>query len=324
MASGGPDLQKRLLTLAIASALAHTSVGAAFAQSPELYDSYFFSSNNQVLKTKGAATIKGSPGTVIEDTGNNFRLVRGSALIKTANSPLSIDCGNGLTVVQAQSVSSVQLEEEPLNNSSVTSNNLSTSSNSKPIVIIGDCYGLQSIGRDNAVSMAEGKDFFFPDRDLVIQTPLGSIHSKAKSRFLVKCTPGEVRILCCSGNGLTFHHANKYRRIRPSQEFAIFDHRPAQFEVLPRDGIGRKEITMHDIDGSAMTATSNNFSVVSLLKSPMYLGAWQRKSAFDKRATKGILKTAAAHAAASPNFDDYYRAPRFNDKAIAPSAGLRN
>ncbi|QQR57832.1 MAG: hypothetical protein IPG59_23145 [Candidatus Melainabacteria bacterium] len=310
--------------MAIASALAQIGVGAVFAQSTELYDSYFFSSNNQVLKTKGAATITGSAGTVIEDTGNNFRLVRGSALIKTANSPVSIDCGNGVSVVPTQSLSSVQLEEEPLNNSGVTANNLNSSSQSKPLMIIGDCYGLQSVGRNNEVSLAEGKDFFFPDRDLTIQTPLGSIHSKAGSRFLVKCTPGEVRILCCSGNGLTFHHANKYRRIRPSQEFAVFDHRPAQFEVLPRDGIGRKEVTMHDIDGNSMTATSNSFSVVSLLISPMYLGAWQRKSAFDKRATKGILKTAAAHAAVSPSFDDFYRAPRFNEKAIAPNAGLRN
>lgn len=321
MASGGePYLQITFLKVAIAAALIQSCVSADSAQAYELFDSYFYTSNNQTLTTREKASIKGTAGSVIEDRVDSYKLVRGSASIKTANRSLSLDCGNGITVIPANSNSNIQLDEPAFSIPTSSSDD----SASKPLVIIGDCYGLQSVGRNNEVSLAEGKDFFFPDRDLTIQTPLGSIHSKAGSRFLVKCTPGEVRILCCSGNGLIFHHANKYRRIRPSQEFAVFDHRPAQFEVLPRDGIGRKEVTMHDIDGSSMTATSNSFSVVSLLKSPMYLGAWQRKSAFDKRATKGILKTAAAHAAVSPSFDDFYRAPRFNDKAIAPNAGLRN
>lgn len=84
----------------------------------------------------------------------NFTTPIFSALIRTTGSPLSIDCSNGITVVPAQSVSNVQLDEEPLNSQTRSSSN----SFSKPLVIIGDCYGLQPIGRYNAVSITEDKE----------------------------------------------------------------------------------------------------------------------------------------------------------------------
>lgn len=317
-------------TLVFAAALAQISAASVAAQTTststkpqELYDTYFFSSSNQTFKARGAA-ITCSPGALLEDNGDSYRLLKGIATIKTAQNPISIDLGDGIKQVPANSTQTLQAIVSA--GSSQQSVALSPLHNQgeNPLFVVGDCFGLQSLGKQHAISMAQGMVLFCPQNDLTIHLPLGEIRSKAGSKFLVKCDAAEVRVLCCSGNGLTYHYANKFRHIRPSQEFAVFDHRPFQTEVLPSDGIGRKDITMHDIDGQTMTAASNNFSVVSLLKSPNYLGSWQRKSSLDKQLTKSIIKTAAVQAAAAPSIQDFYRSPRLQDKAISPAASFRN
>lgn len=316
-------------TLSIVAVLAQLSVTnfhaqPVAAQTIELYDTYFFSSSNQTLKTRGAASISCNPGAFIEDKGVSYRLLKGVATIKTTSSPISIDVGDGIKQIPANSTETLQaIESAKPDQPNVALRPLSNQGEN-PLFVVGDCYGLQSLGKQHAISMAHGMVLFCPQNDLIIHLPLGEIRSKAGNKFLVKCDASEVRILCCSGSGLTFHQANKFRRIRPSQEFAVFDHRPFQTEVLPSDGIGRKDVTMHDIDGQSMTAASNSFSVVSLLKSPSYLGSWQRKSSVDKKLTKSIIKTAAVHAAAAPSFQDFYRSPRLHDKAISPAASFRN
>ncbi|MCW5823158.1 MAG: hypothetical protein KIT34_10165 [Cyanobacteria bacterium TGS_CYA1] len=321
-------MRKTLKPLVFAAALAQIFASSGFAETSsqkpqELYDTYFFSSSNQTLKARGAA-ISGSPGALLEDTGDSYRLLKGIATIKTAQSPISIDLGKGVKQVPANSTQTLQAIDSTGANQQSAAPPPLHNQGGNPLFIVGDCLGLQSLGKQHAISMAQGMVLFCPQNDLTIHLPLGEIRSNTGSKFLVKCDASEVRILCCSGNGLTYHYANKFRHIRPSQEFAVFDHRPFQAEVLPSDGIGRKDITMHDIDGQTMTAASNSFSVVSLLKSPNYLGSWQRKSSLDKRLTKSIIKTAAVHAAAAPSVQDFYRSPRLQDKAISPSASFRN
>lgn len=318
-------MRKIIQTLIFLVILTQLSVANVYAQSIELFDTYFFSSSNQTLKTKSSAYISCSPGSILEDRGNSYRLIKGIATVKTGTSSLSVDCGDTTRHIAPNTFETVQaIESDKTESPSNVSLHPLHNQGANPLFIVGDCNGLQSLGKEHAISMAQGMVLFCPQNDLLIHLPLGQIHSKAGNKFLVKCTGNEIRILCCSGNGLTYHQGNKFRRIRPSQEFSIYDHRPFQSEVLPADGIGRKDVTMHDIDGQSMTAASNNFSVVSLLKSPNYLGSWQRKSARDKQLTKSIIKTAAAQAAGSPSFQDFYRSPRVQDKAISPSASFRN
>lgn len=322
---GGTSLRKIIKTLILVVVLTQLSVVNAYAQPIELFDTYFFSSSSQTLKARDAVTISCCSGSILEDRGDSYRLLKGIATIRTGISPISIDLGDKTRQIAANSLETVAALESNKNESTagLALRPLHNQGES-PLFVVGDCNGLQSLGKEHAISMAEGMVLFCPQNDLLIHLPLGQIHSKAGNKFLVKCTGNEIRILCCSGNGLTYHQGHKFRRIPPSQEFSIYDHRPFQAEVLPADGIGRKDVTMHDIDGQSMTAASTNFSVVSLLKSPSYLGGWQRKSARDKQLTKSIIKTAAAQAAASPSFQDFYRSPRVQDKAISPSASFRN
>ncbi len=150
---------------------------------------------------------------------------------------------------------------------------------------------------------------------------MGLLSAKANSQFFVISNENSLRVLCCRGNEVIYHFGSKFRRIGPSQEFAVFDHRPFQWEVLPPDGIGRKQITLHDLAKNNATASSARFSLVTMLTSPQYLGGWGRTSSTDKRLEAAMIKTAAVHAAAGASFENFYKAPSVMDKTINSSSG---
>lgn len=162
----------------------------------------------------------------------------------------------------------------------------------------------------DSISISSGQIFLSPTRDLNVITPFGAIRAKANSRFFLSLNDGAstARILNCCSSEITVQSGKKFRRILPSQEFCLFDHRPTQEEVLPADGLGRKEVTMHDVDGQR-TAATNTFLIVSMLASPYFLGEWKRDSALDKKITSGLLKSAAAFDTVQPRAEEFYITP---------------
>ncbi len=164
--------------------------------------------------------------------------------------------------------------------------------------------------QEDCISISSGQVFFSPVRALKIVTPAGVIRTKANSRFFLSLSEGAgvARILNCSAGEISFESGKKFRRISAFEEFGLFDHRPTKEEVLPVDGLGRKEVSMHDVDG-VRTASTNAFLLVSMLASPYFLGEWKRDSVVDKKITADLLKSAAAFDSVHPGSEEFYIAP---------------
>ncbi len=283
-----------------------------------LFDTYFFSGDGQSLR-KGQAEINASAGTTLEDRGDLFKLYSGQIYIATKNKAVKIDTGAATFSVPPSSVATVAYQDQFLSTSKSSSG--FGSDNGAPIFIVGHSPGLLPTAQSNVVSLSHGRIFFSTDRDINIQTPMGLLKAKANSQFYVTSSENELRVLFCRGKELLYHFGSKYRRIGPSQEFAVFDHRPFQWEVLPIDGLGRKQVTLHDLAKNNVTACSASFSLVTMLKSPQYLGGWGRTSGTDKRLEAAMIKTAAVHAAVGASFEDFYKAPSVLDKTINSNSG---
>lgn len=173
-----------------------------------------------------------------------------------------------------------------------------------------DSAGESSGKQEDCISITSGQVFFSPVRALKVVTPAGVLRAKANSRFFLSLAEGAgvARILNCSAGEISFESGKKFRRMSAFEEFCLFDHRPTKEEVLPGDGLGRKEVSMHDVDG-VRTASTNTFLLVSMLASPYFLGEWKRDSAVDKKVTADLLKSAAAFDSVHPGSEEFYIAP---------------
>lgn len=179
---------------------------------------------------------------------------------------------------------------------------------SRPIFYVGE--GALSQDSSGAIVLKSGSVFICPPKDIDILTSLGVVKAKAHSRFFLVLAQdaSSLSLLNCSSHEIVFFSGKKYRHIKPFEEFRFYDHRPTRQEVLPADGLARKEVVLHDIDGQS-TAATNSFLLTSMLASPYYLGNWQRDSAFDKKLLKALLKSQAALDSASPSAEQFYVSP---------------
>lgn len=189
-----------------------------------------------------------------------------------------------------------------------------------PILIIGSALPV-SQDRENgsdSIALANGQLFMQAPRSLHIATPLGVLKSSPDSRFFLTLNENSLRILNCSSKELKLEANGKFRRITPFEEFALYNHRPAQEEVLPPDGLGRKEVSLHDVDGTT-TASTCSFLIPTMLVSPYFLGAWPRESALDKRLVSTMLKSAAVFDSVHPSNEQFYVSPDVLNKNLQPN-----
>lgn len=312
----------RLGILVLSILVSSGCLSGAQAQTPDiqgktqpapLFDTYFFSSDGQKY-SRGSVQISAIAGSTVEDRGDSFKIYSGEIYISTGGNGTSIDTGAATFAVSPDSVAYIKHNDQYL--SSGKSNATITKSDSQPLLIVGHSDNLLATAQSDTVSLAQGSIFFAPDRDIKIQTPMGLLNAKANSLFFVTASEHSLRVQFCKGKTMTYNFGSKYRRINPSQEFAVFDHRPFEWEVLPPDGLGRKQVTLHDLNKDNHTACSCTFSLITLLRSPSYLGGWGRKSGTDKKLVGGMIKTAAVYAAANPSYDNFYQAQTLVDKKL--------
>lgn len=193
---------------------------------------------------------------------------------------------------------------------------LKLESKKAPIFFIGNAefnqipFANESQTTHDTISVSSGQIFLNSKRALQVITPAGVVTAQANTRFFLYLTQGAgtARVLNCSSNELKVHAGKKFRRVLPSEEFCLFDHRPTQQEVLPADGLGRKEVVMHEVEGQK-TAATNTFLIVSLLASPYFLGDWKPASSLDKKILAAMLKSAAAFDSVHASSEDFYIAP---------------
>ncbi len=308
----------------------------------ELFDEYFFTSDGECLNASANAIVTGSRGALVEQRSKgNLNVISGTLSISTKGSPVTVTAATYKISIPAFSTITVRSGNEGCSVSANSTSNgtsigivdsasfsanlaagdafpqgeapiapiIAQTPSRPPLFVVGNRMLIQPDETAGTIALASGQILMCPTRDLKIKTPLGSITAPAQSRFLISVSEGVVRIYNCRGQEMRFAFENKYRRIPVAEEFSVFDHRPTQDEVLPVDGIGRKEITLHDIDGKQITAATTTFSVLSLLTSPKFLGDWRRRSAFDKKIERGFLKAAAALSASTPNNENFYQTP---------------
>lgn len=304
--------------------------------SSELFDTYFFLTNDDsITGVSNQAKITGKSGAVVEVRGDSYRIDRGVVTVSSKRTPLNVVFDvvslivppNSTVTIKLDSESAVVTANQIANNGSLTltangrSATLSSgqtvpesaspltacSSNSasKPMLVIGRDVACELTERDNTLSVTNGRMFFCPPRDIKIETPMGLVTAQAQSQFYLISSEGFLRLMCCRGHNLRYNYKSKFRRVGVAEEFSVWDHRPMELEVVPPDGIGRKDVAMIDMDGKQLTAAKSVFSVVSLLKSPSYLADWKRRSSLDRKLENGMLRTAAAFAAAVPSSTNF-------------------
>lgn len=271
----------------------------------EIYDEYFFTSDGESVSIKSNTVITGTRGTLIELKNNtDINVLSGTATIATKGSPLKVLAGTNKVSMPVSSTITIQSTGEQLNspvNAQVPV--------MRPLFVVGGSSRVLAGETADSIMLESGQILICPNRNLKVRTPLGTISAPAQSRFLMSVMPGVVRIYNCQSKEMKFYFEDKFRRISIAEEFSVFDHRPTQEEVLPNDGVARKEITLHDLDGKQVTAATTTFSVLSILTSPHLLRSWKRRSSYDKKLEHGFLKAAAAHSATSNSGESFYQAP---------------
>lgn len=271
----------------------------------EIYDEYFFTSDGEAVSIKGSTLITGTRGALIELKNNaDVKVISGTVTITTKGNSLNAIAGANKVFIPAATTMTIQSSGGQQN--SAVAQQVPTKT---PVFLVGADIQVQPAETEDTISLEAGQALFCPNRSLKIKTPLGMVSAPAQSRFLISVIPGVVRIYNFQSKEMKFAFENKFRRISIAEEFSVFDHRPTQEEVLPNDGIGRKEITLHDLDGRQVTAATTTFSVLSLLTSPQFLKSWKRRSSYDKKLEHGFLKAAAAHSATSSNSESFYQSP---------------
>lgn len=308
-------------------------------QAAELLDRYFFTGDNQGLVAGSNARISGLAGSILELGANgSANLLSGTFTVRTSSQSANLRAGayeisippsscvtvrnnNGVVVSSNESgtdtgiISSGSVIGRLRSGETYPSGEaqlkpvLTHGGMKDPLFAVGDGELHLSGNSEASLALMSGELFFCPSRSLKIETPLGQVVAGPRTSFLVSVAPGAVRVFNCRSGSLKFHSESKFRNISHAEEFCVFDHRPTKEEVLPSDGIGRKEVTLHDLDKQKVTASTNAFSVVSLLTSPNFLGDWKRTSAFAKKLETNLIKSAAAYGGANPGSESFYRTP---------------
>ena len=336
-----PSLKTNSCVIAPLAAMLAVMVSSVPGQTAELLDRRFFTSDRQGLVTANNARITGKSGTSLElNNDGSVNVLSGTCTISTRSQAQNMRAGtleisippsskvtirnhNGTTVSTNESSSDnttgissggsqigklhsgeTYPQGEALLTPIVARGSLKT-----PLFSVGNGELQLSQNSDDTVSLVAGEQFFLPSRALIITTPLGQVVAGAHSAFLVSVSAGSVRVFNCRSGPVKFNKDQKFRKILNAEEFCVFDHRPTKEEILPVDGIGRKEITLHDLDNERTTASTNIFSVISLLTSPNYLGDWKRTSEPAKKLESSVIKSTAAYGGANPNSEAFYRTP---------------
>lgn len=338
---GKPRPIGSLIACHVAQLVATLAIGSSFfcasGNASELIDRYFFTGDNQGLLAGDNARISGQSGSSLElGADGNANLLSGTFTINTSSHSANVRAGAYVISIPPSSRVTVRNNNALVVSANVCGSGIGITSGGSVVrrLLAGETYppgeaqlrpihrGLKdplfSVGNgelhlsgnsDGSLSIMSGELLFCPSSTLKIETPLGQVIAGPQTSFLISVSPGTVRVFNCRSGSLKFNSDHKFRNIQYAEEFCVFDHRPTQEEVLPPDGIGRKEITLHDLDQVKTTASTNTFSVVSLLTSRNFLGDWKRTSAFAKRLEANLIKSAAAYGGANPGSESFYRTP---------------
>ncbi len=153
-----------------------------------------------------------------------------------------------------------------------------------------------SVTATGAIDLRSGAIFLSPHNSTRIQTDLGEIAIKKNAVSFVEFDGGCLRAKALSGPGHVSVHVGKQSfELTPGQEAQILNHmRPSRFEVMPTDGVARRELTAYKTDNGKCIVLGD-FSITSLLNTASQLKALRNSDQPDNlRLYNRIIKTAAA------------------------------
>ncbi len=134
-----------------------------------------------------------------------------------------------------------------------------------------------------------------PDDDMELDGSFGKIRIKKGALVAIESNDNSVRIKACSGpTHVHVEIAGRKLQISPGQELLITNAKPSSEQITPADGIGRRQVSSHQLSEKAHITVSD-FSIISFVQNTSYLGSIKNsKSAEKQKLINSLLKTAAA------------------------------
>lgn len=171
---------------------------------------------------------------------------------------------------------------------------------------------------------ADGTVFGVKDRQLHLRS--GSLFLEATDAMDVRVGPskvrlaknalvsisrpdpdGAIRVNCFSDpNSVMVSCEGKKYNLNPGQELVLIDHKPTRQEMLPKDGIGRRQFQLEDLPDGSYTAARCDFNIVMALRNTYLSRLANPNSTSDKLLQGRILKTACAVAMSTSGHGKYF------------------
>jgi hypothetical protein len=144
------------------------------------------------------------------------------------------------------------------------------------------------------IELKTGSLFVNSDAEHIIRTSFGDLKLSAGSHAEVQSANGQVRFRAYDGSGkVSVLHGGKELTLAAGQELMLQHQSPTHHDALPKDGIGRRQLTNFKL-ASGAHAVTGDFSIVSALQSSSHFKPLRNSQmAQEKRALRDrILKTA--------------------------------
>jgi hypothetical protein len=210
----------------------------------------------------------------------------------------------------------------------------STPSNATCVVMGSDLSGSKCVNKGmvskardaNPMHMicSDGTVFGVKDRQLHLRS--GSLFLEATGPMEVRVGPskirlarnalvsinrpdpdGAIRVNCFSDpNSVIVSCEGKKYNLNPGQELCLIDHKPTRQEMLPKDGIGRRQFQLEDLPDGNYIAARCDFNIVMALRNTFLNRLANPNSASDKLLQGRILKTACAVAMSTSSHGKYF------------------
>ncbi len=148
--------------------------------------------------------------------------------------------------------------------------------------------GLPSIGD------CDGAAFIFARRGMTIERPHTRIHVRKGALVSIITDTGVTRVAALSGPGHVAVVVGRHSiALNPGHEAVIAHHELSAQDTRPADGVGRRLVKTHEIEGGTHVAICD-FSIVSLMSTADHMRALRQPSnSLERKLAERLVKTAA-------------------------------
>jgi hypothetical protein len=132
-------------------------------------------------------------------------------------------------------------------------------------------------------------------KNTTVRTGLGDVYAKKGAVVSIVYENGMVRVAALSGPGdVRVIAGGRTIALAPGQELLLADRQITSEESHPSDGVGRRNITHHDL-GDGIVACISDISIVSMIQNAAHMRTLRKPASQAERAVLGqMIKTAAA------------------------------